>query len=87
MDKALVTFSNGETLELSENQLIIPIVKVERNGETYASQSVFHELERHSSDGLIPTICDLFYSCGFFSLVGNEKKVYCVNAVVSIERA
>lgn len=85
MEKVLVTFANGDTIELAEGQLVIPIGKYEKKGEMFAIKGEVRKLEGYGNDGLIPNVCELFYTCGFFSLVGNERKAYSVSSVVSIE--
>jgi len=85
MDKALITFSNGETLELHECQQIVGKWKVTKDNETYVAGNKIHEIWSHISNGLIPSIADSLVQFDFFHLINNENKLYSSSAVVSIE--
>lgn len=85
MNKALLTFSNGETLELCDDQLIIPISKLVVNDDISVSQGLTYKLWYHSSAGLIPSICEMLCQCDFFQLMDNTDKVYNSAAVVTVE--
>ena len=85
MFKALLTFSNGETLELFEDQLIVPISKFVNNNEISVSQCETYELWNHSSAGMIPSITELLLKHDFFHLIDNSDKIYKTSAVVTIE--
>lgn len=85
MNKALVTFSNGATLELCENQLIVPISKLIIEDDISVSQGETYELWNHSSAGLIPSICELLCKCDFFQLIDNADKAYNAASVVTVE--
>lgn len=85
MHKALLTFSNAETLELCDGQLVTLISKSIVNDEVIASQSETYEIWNHSSAGMIPSICELLFRCDFFHPLDNDDKVYNSKAVVTIE--
>lgn len=85
MNIALLTFSNGEKLELPENQLIIPLVKDTVNDEIIVSQGHIYTLWYHSGAGLIPSVCEILCQCVFFQLPSNLDKVYNSAAVVTVE--
>lgn len=84
MNKALLTFSNGETLELSEGQLVTPILKIIES-DTYASQDKSYKIWPHVHDGLIPSILEMLFSCEFFALLDDHSKVYNSKLVVTIK--
>lgn len=87
MDKALLTFSNGETLELRSEQLVVPIVKFPDEDGKRLSVSLDqpYTLWYHTHDGLIPSICELLCNCEFFFLPDYRQKVYNSNTVISIQ--
>lgn len=65
MSKALLTFSNGETLELYEGQLITPILKIVESDPIYVSQYTSYEIWYHIHDGLIPSILEMLFHVSF----------------------
>lgn len=85
MDKAIVTFSNGDTLELRLNQIIKPIVKLIVDDDITVSMGKPYELYYHIHDGLIPSIAELLAKCEFFQLPDDDRKIYKTSAVVSVE--
>ena len=87
MVKALLTFSNGETLELQDEQYIVPIVKFpeEDSNRLGVSLDKPYKLWSHVHDGLIPSICEFLCNCEFFFLPDNREKIYNSNAVVTIK--
>ena len=85
MNKAIITFSNGVELIVSEGQRFIPISKVVEKDEIYVSQSESHEIWYHMHSELIPSICDLLCKCDFFQLLEDSSIVYNSNSVVSIK--
>lgn len=86
MTKAILTFSNGETLELVEGQMIVPIVSYISDGKKAVSLDEPKEIWHHMHDALIPSICELLVSCDFFYLVDQKDKVYNSNAVVCVHQ-
>lgn len=86
MHKALLTFSNGKTLELCDEQLVIPISRfLDGKKEISVSKGLPYELWYHVHDGLIPSIAELLCKSDFFQLPDNENKIYSSSAVVSVE--
>ncbi|MFR5115539.1 hypothetical protein [Turicibacter sanguinis] len=87
MVKALLTFSNGETLELQDEQYIVPIVKFpeEDSNRLGVSLDKPYQLWSHVRGGLIPSICEFLCNCEFFFLPDNREKIYNSNAVVTIK--
>jgi hypothetical protein len=85
MNKVLLTFSNGETLELCENQLIVPISKLIVNDDVSVSQCPTYELWYHSGEGFIPSVCELLCKCDFFQLKDDPNKCYNSKSVVTIK--
>lgn len=86
MTKAILSFSNGETLELTEGQMIVPIVSYISDGKKTVSLDEPKEIWHHMHDALIPSICELLVSCDFFYLVDQKDKVYNSNAVVLVRQ-
>lgn len=85
MFKALLTFSNGETLELCDGQTIFPISKHMAGDDVSTSQYPPCELWNHSSAGMIPSVTELLCKYDFFQLSNDDGKVYKSSAVVTIE--
>lgn len=83
--QAKITFSDGSTLIVIEDQLIIPIVKYVKDGKTSVSKAEPVEIWNHLSNGLIPSLAELLINCEFFEVLTNRDKIYSSNAVVSIE--
>ncbi|MPM10411.1 hypothetical protein SDC9_56743 [bioreactor metagenome] len=86
MHKALLTFSNNETLELCEGQLVTLISKhIDNDDKVSASPSETYELWNHSSAAMIPSVCEFLCRCDFFHLIDDDNKVYNSKAVVTIQ--
>lgn len=85
MEKAKLTFSNGETLILSDEQKIIPIVAYQSEDGLTTSIDKSYEIYYHIHDGLIPSITEMLSRCKFFMLFDNRSKVYSSSAVVTVE--
>lgn len=85
MNKVLLTFSNGEILELCEGQRIITISKHIVDDDISASQGPTYELWNHSGAGMIPSISELLFKCDFFQLIDDTDKAYNTSAVVTIK--
>lgn len=83
-NKAKICFSNGTHIIVDEDQLLVPIVKVEINGKMSTSTSEPHECWYHTHDGLIPSITELISNCEFFKRIDDDI-VYKSSSVVSIE--
>lgn len=83
--KAVLTFSNGDILELCENQLIVPISQITLNDGISVAKGDVYEVWYHSDDAFIPSVCELISRCDFFYLVENPNKVYNSKSIVSIE--
>ena len=80
-----LTFSNGETLIVHEDQILIPIVRVVRDKDISASMGKPVEIWSHTHNGLIPSLLDLLFASEYFCLVDTQDKVYNSSAVVTIE--
>jgi len=85
MFNGLITFSNGSTLVIEEDQLVIPISKFEDNGNISTCQYPTYKVWYHIHDGLIPSLTELLCQCDFFQLVNDKSKVYKSSSVVTIE--
>ncbi|WP_238905661.1 hypothetical protein [Clostridium sp. YIM B02506] len=85
MSKALITFSNGEILEVRDGQLISTITqRIDENEEITVSHSPSYTLWNHTHDGLTTAICEMLCRCDFFS-PSDSAKIYFSKSVVSIE--
>lgn len=85
MSKALLTFSNGETLKLHEGQLLTPISLISKGEDQFASKGAPCELWTHTHDGLVPSIVEFICKCDFFQLVDDPNKIYKSSSVVTVE--
>ncbi len=85
MNKALITFSNGETLELHEDQSIATIMSTDSDEDTYVSPGRTHTLEYDLEYGLFLSITKLLCNCIFFYSPDNKNKIYKSSNVFSIE--
>lgn len=85
MVKALIKFSNGDVLELSEGQSILLFSKIIIDGKTSISQSDIFKVWRHHHDALLTPILDMLCSCDFFQPIDDTHKAYSSFAVVSVE--
>lgn len=84
MDYATIYFSDKSTLKLTENDLIIPIIKNPVSEDKTSCMDNPKKLYTHVHDGLIPSIMDALCHCQFF-YVNNPTTVYCSNSIVKIE--
>ncbi len=85
LNKALLTFSNGESLELHEDQSIATIMSTDSDEDTHVSPGRTHTLEYDLEYGLFLSITKLLCKCIFFYSTDNENKIYKSSAVFSIE--
>ena len=85
MNRAIIHFSDKSTLELKEGDTLIPIVSNKSVDEVTASMAKPIKLWNHISNGLIPSMMDVFIKCEFFYLNQNYDVVYNSNAIVRIE--
>lgn len=84
-EKVLMKFSNGEELQITENDLIIPLYKRCLNEKITVYEGTCVTIESHIQYGLIPFIAELLCSCTFFKFANNPEKIYKSSAVVSVE--
>ena len=85
MNKAILSFSNGDTLELFEGQRITPIARHTYEDGVGTSQCETYEIWCHWSAGMIPSITELLCRCDFFLLQDDTDKAYASASVVSIK--
>lgn len=86
MDKAIITFSNNETLVVKEGDFLCPIVTTESPEEGIASAlGKPYELWGHNHDGLIPSLTELFFKGNYFFIMDEQKTVYNTASIVKIE--
>lgn len=88
MCSALLTFADGSTLTLKENQRLIPIVSSMDNTplpHLEVSKSSSFELWVHIHDGLIPGLCEFLVNCSFFHLLEDSNTIYKSDAVIKIQ--
>ena len=75
MDKAIIVFSDGSTLEVSVSDRLIPVVycpplEKDHDNKNFASMDQPIELQIHIHDGLIPVgiVCLLLFLYIFYLL-------------------
>lgn len=85
MEKAIITFANGEQIKLTEGQKLYPIVELVGGKETLSSKGAMIDLDPHPTNGLIPPIADLICSSKLFGLSDNARKVYTTSSIVCVE--
>jgi hypothetical protein len=86
LEKALITFSDGQKLELAVDDFLIPIVKVVNKEEIYSTRMEPVEMYWHIHDGLIPAIADVICNYDFFFVGHNTNKFYGSKTIVSVEQ-
>lgn len=84
MNSAKLYFSDKSTLDLSENDVLIPIVGHKSSDDVTASMAEPIELYSHVHNGLIPSIMDAFVKCDFFYVNHDYNTAYNSKAVVKI---
>lgn len=85
MTRALIKFSNGESLKLSEGETLLLFSKTIINNEVTVSQHKTFKVWRHHHDGLLTAILDMLNDCTYFQPIDETNKVYNPLAVVSVE--
>jgi hypothetical protein len=85
LNKARITFSNGETLIVKEGDVFVPIISIESDDGTYSAMEKSCELWAHIHDGLIPSLTALLYQCRFFFHADNSGVIYSTSSIVKIE--
>lgn len=85
MNKAIIYFSDSQTIEIKEDDFIIPIVYVKTQDEIFASMGESTQVWNHTHNGLIPAILDTFSKCDFFYLNHDYNIAYSSKAIVKIE--
>jgi hypothetical protein len=94
MDKLLITFSDGSTFSLIENQLLQGIHFFNEKDEMlidhprrFASKLEPVTMWSHVSDGLIPSFLDLISNSAYFFDPKKPDVMYSANSIVRLERA
>jgi hypothetical protein len=82
MNKAKITFANGDSIVLSEGVALYPIHANTKSNEKFASKDECSVLSYHISEGLIPSILDVLCFCEFFEY---DDIVYNTKTIVSIK--
>lgn len=85
IQSAIITFSNGEKLKISEGDIIFTINRFKHSDEVITSLSKPIEIENHVHDGLIPSITTMIVNNDFFTLTKTNEKIYYTKSIVSIE--
>lgn len=85
MNKAKITFANGDVLFLDDSNEIAPILHIKHEKETFASLGEYKPLYPHIHDGLLPAILDVVCFCDFFTIRDNPETIYCSKSIVSIK--
>ena len=83
--KAIVKFSNSETLIIRQDESLIPILLVENKGVKFSSTGETHIIDRHISYGLIPDLMSFFLQYDYFFLSSDPFSVYSTKMIVSIK--
>lgn len=84
MNSAKLYFSDKSTLELKENDILIPIVGHNSGDDFTSGMDKSIELYSHVHNGLIPALMDAFVKCDFFYVNHDYNTVYNSKAVVKI---
>lgn len=79
MNKAIIFFSGGETLKLTEGDIICPVCK-----GTFLDTKNKKILEEHITDGLIPSIFEVISNCDYFTVQNQSSTIYFTNTIVKI---
>lgn len=85
MHKLLVTLSNGDCLELEENDQLTPISSLIQDNIKSASMNEAFELYYHVRDGLIPAFMDIACNYDYFLVNDNHDVIYCTKSIIKIE--
>ncbi|HHY53140.1 MAG TPA: hypothetical protein GX499_07845 [Clostridiales bacterium] len=86
MDRALITMSNGEVIELTCDDRLNPVGKViNEKGEKYASLFPAVQIWSHVYNGVIPSIADVVCNYPFFYINDDFSTLYSSSAIVKIE--
>lgn len=84
LERAEITFVNGECITVSDGELPFPIIQVERDGKKFASTGEPVQLVPNIHNGLVPNILDMLCASEFFSVTADYDKVYKSSAVLSV---
>ncbi len=84
MGTAIIYFSDRSTLEVKEGDLLIPIFRSGDATSSFASMGEPVEIWNHTSNGLIPSLLDIFTQSSFFYMNGDSSSVYNSGAIVKI---
>ena len=79
MEKAKISFVNGENIIVKEDQILFPFRRVETKDKIFISKWEPVKLWD-------PSLGDMLAACEFFSLTDSCEKLYRSSAVLSIER-
>ncbi|MBC1524923.1 hypothetical protein HB825_05430 [Listeria booriae] len=96
MSKIIINFSDSTSLTLTNDDTLTTLSKIDNVAvdTTTKDKDVFPKvpsisqvlkLHEHHHDGLIPSLLEIVINYDFFMLNDDNKKVYCSNAIVSIE--
>lgn len=85
MHNALLTFSDGSTVQVEENQHLIPVVSFESDGNIGVSLDKSFEIWYHIHDGLIPGLCEFLSNCSFFYISEDRSTIYRSDSVIKIQ--
>ncbi len=85
MHKALLTFSDGSTLQVKENQHLTPVVSYSKDDHFEVSLDNSFEIWYHIHDGLIPGLCEFLVNSSFFYLEDDRTTIYKSDSVIKIQ--
>lgn len=82
---ALIYFSDKSTVEINENETIIPIVATTVKDEPTASMGKPISVYRHVHNGFIPSLMEIFCNCDYFYIDNDYSTAYCCKSIVKIK--
>lgn len=85
MNSATIYFSDGTSLVLHENDLIIPIILSNTKNDVHSTADQAIMLKYDASNGLMPPIMDALCKCDFFYINPNFDVAYSSHAIVRVE--
>lgn len=82
---ALIYFSDKSTVEIHENETIIPIIANTLHNEPTASMGKPISVYKHVHNGFIPSLMDVFCNCDYFYIGNDYSTAYCGKSIVKIK--
>lgn len=82
---ATIHFSDGTTLTIREDDVLMPIVPTYKEDNSFAPTGEDVSIPYHNSAGFIPGLVSFLSRTSFFYLNDNYHTAYCTRAVVRLE--